>query len=59
MPPGHWGSAWLAVGLLVLAVALVGLAFVLPSPWPAVAGVLVGAVGGVVAWKARLMETVE
>ena len=59
VPPGSWGSAWVAVGLLVLAVALVGLAFVLQSPWPAVLGVLIGAVGGVVAWKARLMETVE
>ena len=59
VPPGSWRSAWLAVGLLVLAAALVGVAFVVQSLWPAVVAVLVGIAGAVVAWKARLMETVE
>ncbi len=59
VPPDDWRTAWVAVALLVLAVVLMGVAFVMQSPWPAVLSVLVGLAGGAFAWKGRLMETVE
>ncbi len=50
---------WLAVALMVLGVVLVGLAVVRGSVAPAVAGVLVGAAGAVLAWRAGIMEDVS
>ena len=57
--PSNLRSAWVAVALMVLGVALVGVAFALPSAWPAVVGALVGGAGAVIGWRARIMETVE
>lgn len=57
--PSNLRSAWFAVALMVLGAALVGVAFALPSVWPAVLGVVVGGAGAVIGWRARIMETVE
>lgn len=58
VPTGSWRSAWLAVGLLVLGAVLLGVALVTQLPVVALVAVLVGGAGAVLAWKARIMETV-
>ena len=52
-------SAWIAVALMVLGAVLIGTALAVQSPWPAVLGVFVGAVGAGMGYKVRLMENVE
>lgn len=51
--------AWLAVALMVVGTVLVGLAVALPSWVAAGAGLVIGAVGMVLAWRARIMEDVS
>lgn len=57
--PGRRSAVWLAVGLMVAGAVLVGLAVVMMAWPPAVAGVLVGGVGAVLALRARIMEDVS
>ena len=59
-PPssGRRRLAWVAVALMVLGVLLVGLAVVVTSWLPLVAGVVVGLVGCGLAWRAQIMEDV-
>lgn len=56
---GSLAPAWVAVGLMVVGVVLVGLAFVLQSWVPAVVGVVVGVTGLVLALRARIFEDVK
>lgn len=51
--------AWFAVGLMIVGVVLVGL-FVATTEWPLLlAGLVVGAIGVLIAWKAQIMATVS
>ncbi len=51
--------AWVAVGLMVVGVALLAAAVVLRSWLPAVAGVVLGLVGTVLAYRAQILEDVS
>jgi hypothetical protein len=48
--------AWTGVGLLVLALVVVGLAIVAQSWWLVAVGVVVGAVGAACTLKSRILE---
>ena len=57
--PGRGRLAWVAVGLVVVGVVLLGLAVALTSWVPAVAGVVLGLAGMVLAYRARIFEDVS
>jgi len=51
--------AWTGVGLMILGAVLLGLAVIVRELWPLVAGLVIGAAGGVVALKAGIMNDVS
>jgi len=56
MAHGHKRSSWVAVLVLIVATVLLGFALPLQS-WPlGIAGVVVGVVGLLLAWKGNIME---
>jgi len=55
---GHKRSSWIAVAVLIVSSILLGLALPLESVALAIAGVVVGLVGLVIAWRGKIMEDV-
>ena len=56
---GHKRSSWIAVMVLIASSILLGFALPLESVALAVAGVVVGLVGLVIAWRGKIMEDVS
>jgi len=52
-------QAWTGVGLMVLGAVLLGVAVIVRELWPLVAGLVVGAAGAAVAFRARIMDDVS
>lgn len=57
--PGRKRTAYVAVALMVVGVVVVGLALVVTSWLVLAVGLVVGAVGMSLAWRARIMEDVS
>ncbi len=60
-PPsaGRRRLAFVAVAVMVVGALLVGLAVVMTTWWPAVAGVVVGLAGAVLAVRVRILQDVS